>query len=74
MKIKSDPRPRYHLDEYRKFIREAAPFLSLVAGRRIHPNEAETMSDEALKTLALLIDQRVEDLKKRPLPGAGNDN
>jgi hypothetical protein len=74
MKVKSDRRPRYHLDEYRKFIREAAPFMSLVAGRRIRPSEAETMSNEALEALALLVDQRAEDLKKRPLPGGGNNS
>ncbi len=73
MKLKPDIRPRYHLDEYRKFIREAAPFMSLVAGRKIRPSEADTMSDEALEALALLVDQRVDALKKRPLPG-GSDN
>ncbi len=57
-------KPRYSLFEYRKFIREAAPFISLIAGRRIRPSEADTMSDEALTELALRIDARVDDLKK----------
>jgi hypothetical protein len=57
--------PRYALDEYRRFIREASPYVSLIAGRRIRPNEAEQMSDEDLVKLALLIDSRVSDLNKQ---------
>lgn len=64
MKLVPDRRPRYSLDEYRKFIREAAPYISLIAGRRIRASEADTMSDEAVEKLALLIDSRVDDLKK----------
>lgn len=64
MKLTPDRRPRYSLDEYRKFIREASPYISLIAGRRIRPSEADTMTDEALEKLALMIDARVDDLKK----------
>jgi len=69
VKLTPDRRPRYALEEYRKFIREASPYISLIAGRRIRPGEADTMSDEAVEKLALLIDARVDDLKKNsPLP------
>ena len=56
--------PRYHLDEYRKFIREAAPYVSIIAGRRIRATEADQISDEDLIRLALLIDERADSLKK----------
>lgn len=66
----SESRPKYSLDEYRKFIREAAPYISLIAGRRIRPTEADTMTDEEITRLALQIDERVDNLKKN-LPHHG---
>jgi hypothetical protein len=67
----SEKSPKYTLEEYRKFIREAAPYISLVAGRKIKPAEAESMSDDELTKLALIIDERVSALKKN-LPFGGN--
>lgn len=55
--------PRYHLDAYRKFIREASPYISVIAGRRVKPSEAESMSDQQVTEIALLIDDRVAELK-----------
>jgi len=72
MKMKPERRPRYSLEEYRKFIREAAPYMSLIAGRRIRPSEAETMTDEEVEKLALIVDSRVDDLNKRQPPGASD--
>ena len=64
-----DPKtPRYELSQYRQFIRDAAPFVSLIAGRRISKAEAELLTDEQMTALALMIDKRVDDLKGR-LPG-----
>ena len=64
-------KPKYHLDVYRKFIREAAPYVSIVVGRKVSPKEAETLTDEQLTPMALLIDMRVEDLDKSKPPGGG---
>lgn len=64
----AERKPKYELDAYRKFIRDAAPFISLVAGRRIKASEADTMSDEDLTKLAIQIDLRVEDLNKTSPP------
>jgi hypothetical protein len=64
-----DRKPRYELSVYRKFIRDAAPYVSLIAGRRIRASEAETLSDAELRELALAIDARVDDLNKTPPPG-----
>lgn len=58
--------PRYDLSVYRNFIREAAPYVSLVIGRRILASQAETLSEAELKAIALVIDSRVDDLAKRP--------
>lgn len=55
--------PQYELSQYRQFIRDAAPFVSLIAGRRISAVEADLLSDDQIRTLALQIDQRVKDLK-----------
>jgi hypothetical protein len=63
--------PKYTLEEYRKFIREAAPYISLIAGRKIKAAEADSMNDEELTRLALVIDERVAGLKK-DLPFAGD--
>lgn len=60
--LSSGRQPRFHLDAYRKFIREATPYVSLIAGRRMKANEAESMSNQELTKLALLIDDRVADL------------
>ena len=56
--------PRYELSSYRQFIRDAAPYVSIVAGRRIRPTDAETIPESELLVLAKLIDARAEDLKK----------
>lgn len=63
MVLKEEKKPRYALAEYRKFIREAAPYVSIVAGRKIKPSDAETISEKDLIELALRIDSRVDDLK-----------
>jgi len=55
--------PRYDLETYRQFIRDAAPYVSIVLGRRIQPSEANTLTDEEMVKIALLIDSRVKDLK-----------
>lgn len=55
--------PKYDLPTYRKFIHDAAPFVSLVIGRKIHANESNLLSDEALLAIAEKIDLRVKDIK-----------
>ena len=55
-------RPNFDLSAYRKFIREAAPFVSLVIGRKVKAAEADVLSDEALVEIAEKIDARVKDL------------
>lgn len=54
--------PKFELAEYRKFIREAAPFVSLVLGRKLKPAEAELLSDTEMLVIAEKIDKRVKDL------------
>jgi hypothetical protein len=54
--------PRYDLEIYRQFIRDAAPYVSIVLGRRIQPSEANTLTDDEMVKIALLIDSRVKDL------------
>ena len=58
-----DRKPRFELDIYRQFIREASSYVSLIAGRRIKPAEADLMSDNDLTELALKIDERVATMK-----------
>lgn len=60
-------KPRYELNVYRQFIKEASPYVSLVVGRRIQPADADLMTDEQVTQLALLIDERVKDLNKTPM-------
>lgn len=60
---KSQKAPKYELERYRQFIREASPYVSIIAGRRLKPEDADKMSDEQISELALLIDSRVADLK-----------
>lgn len=55
-------KPNYDLSAYRKFIREAAPFVSLVIGRKVKAAEADLLSDEAMLEIAEKIDARVKDL------------
>lgn len=62
-------RPKFDLEVYRQFIREAAPYVSVVIGRRIQAAEANLLTDDQLVKIALIIDDRVKDLK--PLPGSG---
>ncbi len=64
-------RPRYDLEIYRQFIRDAAPYVSVVIGRRIKAGEANLMTDDELVKIALIIDSRVKELK--PPPGGGRD-
>ncbi|RYZ74425.1 MAG: hypothetical protein EOP05_09235 [Proteobacteria bacterium] len=54
--------PKFELAEYRKFIREAAPFVSLVLGRKLKPAEADLLSDTEMVVIAEKIDKRVKDL------------
>ena len=54
--------PKYDISEYRAFIRDAAPFVSLILGRKIHPNEADLLSNEEMLKVAEKIDLRVNDL------------
>jgi hypothetical protein len=56
--------PRFELEAYRKFIRDASPYISVIAGRRVKPTEAETMTNAQVTELALILDSRVKDLKK----------
>ncbi len=55
-------KPNFDLSAYRKFVREAAPFVSLVIGRKVKPAEADVLSDEAMLEIAKKIDERVKDL------------
>ena len=57
------PDPKFELSHYRQFIRDAAPYVSLIAGRRVSAVEADTLTDEQIKDIAHLIDSRVQDLK-----------
>ena len=61
-------KPKYDLETYRQFIRDAAPYVSIVAGRKIEPFDATKMSDAQITQLALLIDSRVSDLKPPKKP------
>ncbi len=56
-------KPKYDLQIYRKFIREASPYVSVIVGRKVSPEEAETMTEDEIWDLALRIDSRVDDLK-----------
>ncbi len=58
------PEPKFPLDVYRAFIRDAAAYVSLVVGRKISAAEADVMSEEELKRIAVIIDSRVDDLTK----------
>lgn len=57
--------PKFELDEYRKFIREAWPYVSIVAQRKIRAEDADRLTDDEIREIALLIDERAEELKKR---------
>jgi hypothetical protein len=56
-------KPRYELSKYREFIRDAAPYVSLIVGRRISAVEADLMTDDQIREIAVKIDERVKDLK-----------
>ncbi len=58
--------PKFELKVYRDFIREAAPYVSLIVGKRLTAADADKISDADLSQLALKIDERVTDLKARP--------
>lgn len=59
------PKPKFELDEYRKFIRDAWPYVSIVAGRKIRSEDADRLSNDEIREIALLIDERADELKKR---------
>lgn len=62
----STPRvPKFELSRYRQFIREAAPYVSLVVGRRIRALDADKMSAQEITEIALMLDERVKDLDKQ---------
>ena len=54
--------PKFDIATYRKFVRDAAPFVSLVLGRKIKAAEADLLSDEEMLKVAEKIDERVKDL------------
>ena len=58
------PDPKFELSHYRQFIRDAAPYVSLIAGRRVSVVEADSLTDDQIKDIAHLIDSRVKDLKQ----------
>jgi hypothetical protein len=60
----SSKKPRYELAQYRQFIRDAAPYVSLVVGRKIRALDADKLKVQELTEIALLIDERVQDLNK----------
>lgn len=58
------PTPRYEIARYREFIRDAAPYVSLIVGRRIAAVEADLLTDDQIREIAVKIDSRVKDMKK----------
>lgn len=72
MKLKPNPskassvaaqNPKFPLEKYRQFIREAAPYVSIVIGRVIRGHEADTLSDEEIRHIAILVDQKVPKME-----------
>ncbi len=61
----SKAKPKFELAEYRQFIRDAWSYVSIVAGRKLRAEDADRLSDEEIREIALLIDERAEELKKR---------
>jgi hypothetical protein len=57
-------KPKYELQKYRDFIREAGPYVSLIIGRRLKAADAALLTDAEIAKIALLIDSRVGDLNK----------
>ena len=64
--MKLPPKPKYELERYRQFIRDAAPYVSILLGQRIQPTDADKLTDEQITAIGLLIDDRADDLKKAP--------
>jgi hypothetical protein len=60
----SGQKPKYELQRYRDFIREAVPYVSLIIGRRMSAAEAALLTDDEITKIALVIDSRVGDLNK----------
>ncbi|HVK60934.1 MAG TPA: hypothetical protein VM432_05260 [Bdellovibrionales bacterium] len=58
--------PKFELKVYRDFIREAAPYVSLILGQKVKADDADKLSDAELSKIALKIDERVTDLNHRP--------
>lgn len=56
--------PLHDLESYRQFIRDAAPYVSVVIGRKLTAKDAEKFSDEEMTKIALMIDERVKALGK----------
>lgn len=67
MGMTKPPQPKFALIEYRKFIREAASYVSIVVGRKLQAADADRFTDDEIREIALLIDQRADELKKRGL-------
>ena len=65
-------KPNFDLSAYRQFIREAAPFVSLVIGRKVKAAEADLLSDEAMLEVAEKVDSRVKDLNVQIEAGKKN--
>lgn len=61
-------KPRFELEVYRQFIRDAAPYVSVVLGRRLSAADGNLLTDAEIAKIAVLIDERVKDLK--PVNGA----
>lgn len=58
-----DQKPRYELEVYRQFIRDAAPYVSVVIGRRLQAADGNLLTDDEISKIAVIIDERVKDLK-----------
>ena len=54
--------PKFELAAYRKFVREAASFVSIIIGRKINASEGDLLSDDEMVKIAEKIDVRVQDL------------
>jgi len=57
--------PKYDLEVYRQFIRDASPYVSVILGRKLKAQDADTLNNEELSEIAMKIDNRVDDLKAK---------
>ena len=58
-----EQKPRYEIETYRQFIRDAEAYVSLIIGRRVKASEANLLTDDEIAKIALQIDARVSTLK-----------